>query len=761
MATLVENFICQHFDNIYKEICHGTKGQTDCRKISDKKNCIATWDFHVSKNSVLESIRQFFHLCLNASVIDSESQKVQRWTKELLTAACLPPDNRYIDADRYGALVQASDPFTKFLFGCFDWQITDINPKDNYGDRYICKYDSRTWYYSDCVRRGNKDLRFTANLLYDYLKELRNQESHTTVEEFFAMHPKCMQRLVYILYDYITVFYMITHVCIDNDGCEVRILDDVRSKTKMPSDFLSTQLVVKCVDESNGEYIQDREKDVRLYRLEKNGTKTAVNVVNSCPGKFKVSYFCEYIISIVTDGEESLPSEKFGVDYDFIEGTIVKINVPPKGSPKPIKVSIRELVFGTDDLSADANWILDTIEQYAGKSEFAEVARLLVMASVTKTEFSKKAYQAALEQLKASLQQKAKAELPDNFDDFMKAEVHKFQERFSESFKPYRGKEDFFELLECIDSLYDMFSYSGYDANTPHIIQILNNADQIDKETKFTNATSSSDESTHQQKRLQKLKFLFSMHEKYPEIVESEISHLGEKIEDLYINQINYYMDYTNPLRNRVRELLDYTKSNVEHIKDGQKVLKYADLLKTFLNDTPDNVIRIVQHASTLLLYWIDQCGSADEEIVRLKQHCSDLIKELRDNRDLQVPMIPISNDDKTKVEKAYRIIRQCIDELTGRVALLGLPVSDSELLSEVRFTSLVQLITSCSPKSLMQFVCCSLNVKSEIEWLLTCSSLGISCVGLVDSKPYNEWERVNKILLNSCSKVINSSFAC
>ncbi|MBO6030090.1 MAG: hypothetical protein J6Q22_01315 [Prevotella sp.] len=760
MVTLVENFICQHFDKIYKEICCGTTGQAEWRKCRDNGGRLSyvNWTLHATKSSVLESIKQFLHLCLNANNVGEKYGKIPRWTKELLIAACMPSGSKYVDADRYSALVLASDPFTKFFFGCFDWWITDINPKGSNGDSYLEQYSSRIWYYKQCAINGTNYGQYqnAADLLSELLKKPRNQEAHTAKEEFFAEHPKCMQQLVYILYDYITTYYLITHVCKDMDGNNVCLLDEICLKTKMPTDFLSTHIIIECIDESSGDTLTGREADIRLYRLGEKSTKTAVNAIAGYPGKFEVTYFAEYIICIVSDGIESLPSEKFVIEYDFPDETIVKVNIPPKGLPKPEKVSIRELVFGVQDLSADVNWILDTVEQYADKCEYAEVARMLVMASVTKTEFSKKAYQVALEQLKESLKQEAKTELPNNFDDFLKAEMHKFQEHFSESFKPYRGKEDFFQLLECIDNLYNMFSNSGYDDNTPHIIQILNNADNIIKETKITNATTSSDESTRQQKRLQKLKYLFSMQDKYPEIVESESANIRELIENLYVNQINYYMDYSSPLIISIRELHDYIKSNVEHLSDGQKALKYAELLDRFLNDTPDNVIRIVQLISPSLLYWIDQCGSTDEQIIRLKLQCSDIIKELRDNRDLQVPMIPVSNDDKKKIEHAYLIIRHCIEELKDRLKLLGLPISDSEQLSEVRFDCLSQLVTSCSQKSLMQFVCCSLNVKSEMEWLLTCSSLGISCTELVDSTPYNDWERVNKILLHTCTRVFN-----
>ena len=722
------------------------------------------WKLDASKNDVMESIRQFFHLCLNAKLVENKLyDKIPRWTKELLFAACMPQDSKIIDADRYSNLVQASDPFTKFIFASFDWRITDKDPRSIYNDSYLDTYDSRIGYYKNCAahwpldEKDGEKYRFSANLLYD-IKDTRNQESHNSKEEFFAEHPKCMQRLIYILYDFIAIFHMISHVCKDHNGKKVSLREDVRKKTKMPHNFCSTHIVIECVDESNGSNLPDREKDVRLYQLNNSNMK-AVNAIANCPGKYEVNYFDKYEIRIVTDGIESLPSETFVIEHDFTDGTIVKINIPPQGkSPKPEKISIRELIFGTEDLPADINWILDTVEQNARNSELATVARNLVMASVTKTEFSKNAYKKALEQLRVSLENQIKAEHPRNFNDFMKEEMHRFQENFSESFKPYRGKEDFFKLLECIDDLYDAFGSSGYDHNTTHISQIISNADNILNEVRITNATAASDESTRQQQRLQKLKFLFSMQDKYPEIVETESSHLRERIEELYINQINYYMDYTSPLIVSIRELHSYIKNNADHLTHGQEKERYAELLDNFLNDTPDNVIRIVHLISTTLLYWLDRCCSSeenDETIIALKQQCCDNIKHIRDNQELQVPMIPLGEEDRKKTEHVYSIIRRCIDELKVRQGVLGLPVTDSELLSSVRFESLSQLVSDCSPYSFMQLVCNSLNAKIQIEWLLTCSSLGISCNGIDVSIPYFEWKQSNEAILHGCTKVV------
>ena len=757
MITLVDNFICQHFDKIYQEICSGTTGQAEWRMRTNSygNRYYSHWVIRASKSNVLESINEFFYLCLNAKMIGREYEKIERWTKELLMVACMPSGSKAVDADRYTVLVMSSDQFTKFLFSCFDWRITDENPDNEHGQSHLNSYDSRIKYFKDCAERGN--CKFSSNLLYD-LKTPRNDEVHEAREEFFAEHPMCIQRLVYTLYDYITVYYMIANVCKDKNGNRISLQGEVCSKTEMPSNFLTTNIVVKCIDQESGAFVTGREEDIRLYRLEMNGTTTTVNPVAGQPGNFVVKYFCKYLISLDNNGEESLPSEAFVIEYDFVNGTIVKINIPPYGTPKPEKISIRELVLSSEDLPTDVTWILDTVEQYTEKGEFAEVARQLVMAAVTKTDFSRKAYQGAVNQLKKSLKQQLEAGMPNSLDEFMQAEMQRFYENFSNSFKDYRGNKDFFKLLDSLDGLYNMFDSSVYDDSTPHITQILNNARNIVNGNKFSNATSASDKSTLQQERINKLMYLFSMQDKFPEIMEVESAKLGEMIEQIYVNQNNYYRDYSSPLRICIQSLLDEIKKEVVLRPELKKAQIYAFLADQFLNDTPDNVIRIVQLCSDTLLHWIDRCEVNDNEVIyELKQKCSSKIKSLRDdrnNREIHMSMIPVNEGEKQILEQSYNTFVSSIERLKSPSEMRDVPRDSSWILAEIRHDILTKLAQSCSPDSLMQLVCCSLNTRRQISWFLS-YGCGITYEGFPDGLDYHKWEDENLELLKTCNQEI------
>lgn len=759
MITFVDNFICQHFDKIYQEICSGTTDQAEWRMRTNRygNRYYSHWDVRANKSNVFESINEFFHLCLNAKKIGGEYEKIERWTKELLMVACMPSGCKTVDADRYSVLVMSSDQFTKFLFSCFDWRITDENPDNEYGQSHLNSYASRIKYFEDCAERGN--CKYSSNLLYD-LKTPRNDEVHGAREEFFAEHPMCIQRLVYTLYDYITVFYMLTYVCREKNDNRISLRNEICNNTKMPFTFLTTHIVVKCIDEESGAFVTGREEDIRLYRLEMNDTKTAVNPVAGQPGNFEVNYFCKYLISLVNNGEESLPSESFVVEYDFVNGTIVKINIPPYGTPKPEKISIRELVLSSEDLPTDVAWILDTVEQYTEKGEFAEVARQLVMSAVTKTNFSKEAYQRAVNQLKKSLMQQLEAGLPSSLDEFMKAEIQKFYDNFSNSFKNYRGDKDFFKLLDSLDSLYNMFDSSVYDDSTPHITQILNNARNIVNGSKFSNATSASNKSTLQQERVNKLMYLFSMQDKFPQIVEAEIAKLGEMIEQIYINQINYYMDYSSPLRICIQSLLDGIKNEVILRPELKKAQIYAFLVDRFLNDTPDNVIRIVQLCSDTLLHWIDCCEvDGCNAVYELKQKCSSKIKSLRDdrnNREIQMSMIPVNEEEKQMLKQSYNTFVSCIERLKNPNEMRNVPRDSSWILAEIRHDILTKLAQSCGPDSLMQLVCCSLNTQRQIDWFLN-YGCGISYEGFPEGSDYHKWEDENQELLKTCKQEISA----
>ena len=790
MASLVENFICQHFDKIYQQICFGTRGQHPWRRHEGANGVLYfdRWTLNANKSSVLESIHQFFHLCLNAGKTGSEHKMIEEWTRYLLINACLPAENRIADSFRYSKLIEVSDQITKFIFGCFDWQICDFIPGDVHGNRHIDKFDARVEYYKKCV--DSSEYKYTKQLLYN-MKTPRNKEAHTATADFYEKRPECLQRLVYNLYDYLTIFYMISHVCSDVNGKPISLLKSKLEATGMPASFLTTRIVVECVDETHGKTISNREADIRLYHIENGGQETLVSPLSvDHPSCFEVRYFESYILRITDDGKESQPSEKFTIEYDFVDNTIVKVSIPPKGSPKPQKVSIRELIFSDTELPVDVKWILGTIEKFAGNSEYAAVARLLALASVTKNDTNKKAYEEAVNQLETSLKERLKGDEPKDFDDFIKKEMESFREHMA---APYKGKEDFYKLCESINALYQCFDFlkSGYDITKPLSEQIRENVESQD----LAIGTTASDRLINIHKELHLLEKILSMQETYPEIIEAEFGKywLQNRIEQLYVDQTNYYMYAVIPLWQSFHALHDYLKTHADpQSEDDKAALEYADIINRLLNDIPENVMRAIKLSSDTFLFWLDKLAPKDDEMTGLVMAFRDQIAELKNNQSFEMPMIPVSEAEMGQLKEQVKTLRAKVSELrkgiskyhhdfddATKVALERqkkehnklvrlvfewdkVPEHCRETLSEARFECLLQIVTNCDPETFMQFVCGSFNTRYEFGCLFNCEFLGISHNGLYDEwiPVYTEWHKQNKAILMECDNIVSDIYS-
>lgn len=786
MATLVENFICQHFDNIYNQICHGTGGQHPWRRHEGSNGLLYfdEWTLNANKSSVLESIHQFFHLCLNAGKTGSEHKMIEEWTRYLLINACLPAENRIADSFRYSKLTEVSDQITKFIFGCFDWQIRDFIPGDKHGNRHIDQFETRVKYYRNCVEKS--EIKHTMQLLYN-MKTPRNKESHTAIADFYEKRPECLQRLVYNLYDYLTIFYMLSYECFDVNGKPINLLKSKLEATRMPASFLTTHIVVECVDETHGETVPNREADIRLYYIENGGQETLVSPLSADhPTCFEVRYFESYILRIMDDGKESQPSEKFTIEYDFVDNTIVKVSVPPKGSPKPQKVSIRELIFSDTDLPVDVKWILDTIEKFAGNSEYAGVARLLTLASVTKNDANKKAYEEAVKKLETSLKERLKGDEPKDFNDYIKKEMESFREHMAE---PYKGKEDFYKLCEAINALYQCFDFlkSGYDITKPLSEQIRENVEGQD----LTIGTTASDRLINIHKELHLLERILSMREMYPEIIEAEFGKywLQNRIEQLYVDQTNYYMYAVIPLWQSFQALHDYLKTHADpQSEDDKAALEYADIINRLLNDIPENVMRVIKLSSDTFLFWLDKLAPKDDEMTGLVTAFKDQVAELKNNQSFEMPMIPVCEAEVSQLKEQVKTLRAKLCELrkgiskyhqdfdaTTKVVLERRKKEHSKLVrllfewdnvpehcrdthSEVRFECLSQIVTNCDPETFMQFVCGSFKTRYEFGCLLDCEEMGTSSNGLYDEwEPlYSEWKNQNKAILEECRNIVS-----
>ena len=363
--TLVENFICQHHDKIYELICKGLR---------DGKRSWLKWDIQTDKQQVMESIRIFFHLCSNAGKIGEEHQEIEEWITALTKVACAQRSHGIVSSYKYRVLMSASDPITKFLFSCFDWHIFEYlpknpNDKDSHDKRIIDSYDARLNYYKEHVSYHNSEYEKTANLLFD-MKQKRNNLVHTA-KKFYTNRQKCLRELVHHLYNYIVAFHMIRTVgCevanrAENEYLSVKIREDIKTLVNLPESTTNINITIECVDEESGLTLAEKGKDIRLFKVCGN-SMDEIYPISGFPGKFEVSYFCKYVIRLMMDGQLSNSSEEMLVDQGFVDGTVVRVNVPPVGAPMPEKISLGEIILYSDkDLPDDVKFLLGEMERYA------------------------------------------------------------------------------------------------------------------------------------------------------------------------------------------------------------------------------------------------------------------------------------------------------------------------------------------------------------------------------------------------------------
>ncbi len=780
MVTLVENFICQHFDRIYKQICSGFcfwKGQK------------YGWNIEADRQQVMESIQIFFHLCLNAEKVGKEHQQIKEWIMALTKIACAQRNHGVVSSYQYRVLRNASDPITKFLFGCFDWNIYAIIPeKADYRDnRILDSFDARLKYYEEHVSYMNPEYGNTAIPLFE-MKSQRNESTHTA-KNFYVDRTKCLKQLADHLFNYMMVFHLIRTECYQKDSSNekepftpVGLREDVKNLVQLHRFSTDISITVECVDEKSGKTVQGRAKDVLLYMI--NGEGKKVNCPNNGCGRFKVSFFKEYVFFIMTNGSLSKSSEKMLIDQGFFDGIVIRVNIPPIGkTPKPKKISIREIIlYSEQDLPDDVKYLLDQMERYVAKDHFAQIARSLVLASATNSERDLNNYKEAVRLTRESLESEMANGKQHNIQSYMESKIEEIQKKMSE---PYQ-KDNFKALCDSIDELYNELGVFAVTDNhgASAVEQMGKNVADFLAGKGLSIGTKGTDITLQQHKELAHLETILKMADDYPEVIEAEFGKdwLQNHIEDLYVNQINYYRNEVIPITKSVAHFYNYLKVNTDKETDeGQRVLEYAELLYEFLNDQPENIIRIVKTNYGLLSFLLDNCVAKGEEATKLKEEVRDELLNISEKR-IDVPMTPIENQSEYKeIQVALSTLKENVVTLKKRIDLYHQnvesiflqrkekysrfkwffvdwrPEERKNILCEVRFACLTK-ITDSGVEALLQLTCNSRHSLYLLENLPDCSNLGVSPDGLCYewAEAYTEWEKGNKEILNVCLGVIS-----
>ena len=798
--TIIDSFIHINYKDIYNEICFGCVNQDRkyYEKLKERNNkiTIPTWNKKPSNIDVLESIYQFFHLCLNASKIDKDNKKIEEWILAQIKIACAQQSHGIVSSYKHTVLINSSEQVTKYLFSCLSWGIgMQNNSKSISLGKNLAineNFDSRILFYKDFMGMSDK----TCHLLYA-MKEMRNASVHT-VYDFYTNRIDALNQLRYLLYDYITIFYMITHECVMKDknglpltGQNVEIKKEVIDKLGNIDIKTNIDISIEC--DENGESVPERVNDIRLGLY---GSPVFISPKSKdAPNIFEVKRFSTYEISLITNGATSQPSEPFMIDEGFVNGSIIRVNIPPQGSkPTPEKISIQDLIlYQEQDLPDDLKFILEEMEHYPSQhSEFVRAARALVLASATNNEIDRKAFEDTVCRIREQFEKDSGITTHNNVSQILTDNIELLQANITSA---YKGEKEFKEMCDMIDSFYsnlDFFNASS-DKNKTAAQQVQEAVKNFLEGKGQPIGTKSTADTIETMKEYARLEFILSMHDKYPQIIETELGEfwIWSKIDNLYFNQITENVDLVLPLW---EEIIKFQKqvTRTEDLKnaDEERTKEYATLLRDMLNDVPNNTFKIIHLFSETLLFWLENCKPIDEDSNKTKENCKDLILQLRENRDIQISFIPVNNEEAKELNEQYHIFKKIINELNNRLIAYHynfeticqkkkaeLRVQDKiinrifdnnicpeetiDVLSEVRFNSILQIVNSYGPENFMQFICCSENCSYIIGWLLECSMLGISPDGLFDewSDEYHKWEKQNKELLTECQTIKNDLY--
>lgn len=650
--TLIESFIAQNFGAIYKEVCYGVKSQQReyflyLKDGEGKTVTLPTWNLssQVDKGALLDCITETLHFLLHAGSIDPKFQEIEDWTQAMLKIACANRGHGIVSGASFRVIINSSEQFTQFLFSHLNW---DYPISNSFYEREQFLFEKLGGY------AGQKKTKYCKFLL----KAMRLQRNHGShlAEKFYTDRPSTLQRIVYHLYDYITVIFIIRH--------ELRITfrDSIWEKVGKPANLNDLSIHVNCI---NG---HGQVSAIRIYKSIPNGKDILLNQTSQ-PAEFKVWRFTEYRIELLlTNGKLSQKSNRFMIDEGYINGSEVKVELPPKSVECP-KVSIAELLlFTEDDLPDDLRYILEKLDAYQGDGQdCVAVARTLLMASATGNGRDHQAFLTAVSQLKKELTDGIKEQTPALMAEYMLQQAKAIAEVLA---APYR-ETSALELLRKIDELYDkafsMLKPVSKDGERTIIQQMNDNVEQLLQGNLFSVGTTATAQQVQIERDLAHLQLLLALSREHPEIVEAEFGphKLMLDIVELYCNSVNHYILKVRDLKIASINIDNY----IRQADTDRNATRYTDMLGSALSISAEHSLHFAVFGSDLLSKWIDKCQlpQPDGHLDSLKAQWHKALNELREdpaNQPNELYVLYPNEETRRQASEELQKIKQIVEDL-------------------------------------------------------------------------------------------------
>lgn len=670
MDELIQQYLRIHFKPIYRQV---EKGPGDRNLGQDRgyfeklvhidENGIKYvprppyWQaVQVDKKQLYAIIHEFFQICFHAEHINPNYTEIKKWMTNLTCLCCYRKTNDIVSSYAVWQLFAMSEQVTAFIFHTINWSIDPGNQLDGFNARirFLRKLGEEKNRMKEC-----------SQLLYA-MKTQRNNRAHTAYN-FYTDRQATMQQLIYLLYDYINIYYYIRVIL--GKGLK----DPAKNYIPNPDELASLPIKITCVNQE-GKRITDRAYSIGLYQ--QGGNQVPPHSQENNTACFQVSRFMTYIVKITpNDQTATQQTNPFSIDESYTDHSEVKI-IPPDLAQPPQPIIYDIVTAGITDLPIELDKLLRKISQFATQQPnnyqaYLDIVQTLLSAAITDSERDKQNLQAALVRIDQDLAEQS----PDHFLAFLRGKAREVQQTLSAPYKTI----NFGRLCLQIENFYNKYATltnARHKNHTSLMEQHLTNVRDFLFKGRTTIGTTATQRSIEIEQRLSLLLTLIHLSFHYPEVLKAELGDrdlLMEEITDIYCDAIRFYKSKVGNFWLACHKLIEYAENNQEG--DPKHALEPAiALLRSIVkHGSLEELLAYAVKGGNLFRYlfrYIRKTGLIPLELI---EGCQQEINNIQ-SRHYETDLLDISLHTKEQqdVEEQFKSIRTYLDQLeTNRTAFL------------------------------------------------------------------------------------------
>lgn len=438
---LIENFIFQNFEDICDQIRHGVniKKRTYLNEWLD--GITPTWnltsyenshkDFKFSERDVHNAINLFVFLCEHSDRLDKSGKfsRIGDTIRILLKISC-GKNLTQISLEKYFYQIANTEQVTKFIFHAYSFK---FNKKDEF-------FEDRIKMYNEVIPSELKQ----SSYLMKYMQRMRNKDAHNSYK-WKTGRKECLDELIYLLYDYITIVYMLEYVVGRTEKMDYNETNQNKNKTIIIRGEQYKQQAINISLETP-EDICTPTNNIQLY-LSDSPQRPIHPQAN---GVYRVTRFDNYRVKI----NASELSSAFTISHEFTDGCTVLIGFPPKET-KPIRPEVFD-VFDKDDIPEDVQFLIELLDRkYSGTSDFKpylEIVKSLINYVIIPSKDHEGNVHDYIKKIEEGLVTKLNKDCClEDVSNYLQSEAQILRDKIVKPFK----NNNFADLCKKIDKMYE------------------------------------------------------------------------------------------------------------------------------------------------------------------------------------------------------------------------------------------------------------------------------------------------------------------